>query len=304
MPVLASLTPLEQRTLLHKIQNARSQAEPGEEDLEDLYEQLIEGYGLLDEKLAKISEEENFNLKNRYRHQQKTMKFAENKRMPIHESKVADLLRNSHIYRSKIVDEIGTFEKELNNTQLENGVLTYVNEAAYGELRDLITDVGIKDDTIEFMNLAKLNKKREQLLFPSDHQFRYLQNALFTPLDMTDYEDQFVSWRELPGALPIAHSEKLLEFQLEDFPQINALVEKQLPENPPVWSTGPTVTALFEAERAEPEEEEEDEDEEEGDGEYGEEGAGDEYGEEYGEEEEPPGKPPREWPQKDIVKSA
>ncbi len=85
---------------------------------------------------------------------------------------------------------------------------------------------------------------------------------------------------------------------------MNALVEKQLPENAPVWSTGPSVTALFDTERAEPEEEEEDEEEEEGDGEYGEEEAGDEYGEEYGEEEEPPGKPAREWPDKDIVASA
>lgn len=212
MPVLSSLSALEQRTLMHKIQNARSLAEPGEEDEEDLFEQLIVQAPMVEEKMAKISEEENFNLKNRYRHQKKTMNFADKKRMPIHESKVADLLRNSHIYRSKIVDEVGTFEKELNNTQMANGVLSYVNEAAYGELRDLITDVGIKDDTIEFVNLAKLNKKREQLLFPSDIQFRYLQNALFTPLDMTDYEDNFVSWRELPGALPIAHSEKLLEF--------------------------------------------------------------------------------------------
>jgi hypothetical protein len=203
---------------MHKIQNARSMAEPGEEDEEDLFEQLIVHAPMLEQKMAKISEEENFNLKNRYRHQKKTMNFADKKRMPIHESKVADLLRNSHLYRNKIVEEVGTFEKELNNTQMSNGVLSYVNEAAFGELRDLITDVGIKDDTIEFVNLAKLNKKREQMLYPSDVQFRYLQNSLFTPLDMTDYEDNFVSWRELPGALPIAHSEKLLEFQLEDFP--------------------------------------------------------------------------------------
>jgi hypothetical protein len=43
------------------------------------------------------------------------MNFADKKRMPIHESKVADLLRNSHIYRSKIVEEIGTYQKELDN---------------------------------------------------------------------------------------------------------------------------------------------------------------------------------------------
>ncbi len=80
---------------------------------------------------------------------------------------------------------------------MENGVLTYVNEAAYGELRDLITDIGIKDDTIEFTNLKALNKLAEQKIYSGDSQIKYLQNALYTPLDMTDYEDHFVSWREM-----------------------------------------------------------------------------------------------------------
>jgi hypothetical protein len=122
-----------------------------------------------------VSEEENFNLKNRYRHQWKTMNFADKKRMPIHESKVADLLRNSHIYRAKIVKEIGTYQKELDKgDQFENGVLTYLNEAAWGEMRELINDVGIRDETIEFTNLAKLNKMKEQNQFASDMQMRYL----------------------------------------------------------------------------------------------------------------------------------
>lgn len=85
----------------------------------------------------------------------------------------------------------------------------------------------------------------------------------------------------------------------DEFPQINVLAENFIPENPPIWSTGPTMTALLEAARVVPEPEE-DEDEEEGDEEYGEEEA--EYGEEdYGEEEEPPGAPKREWPAKDLI---
>lgn len=255
--------------------------------------------------MAEVSEEENFNLKNRYRHQWKTMNFADKKRMPIHESKVADLLRNSHIYRSKIVNEIGTYQKQLDKgDQFENGLLTYVNEAAWGEMRELINDVGIRDETIEFINLAKLNKMREQSQFASDAQMRYLQNSLYTPLDMTDYEDQFVSWRELPGALPIANSQKILDFKDEDWPQINALVEHFIPEKAPLQSTGPTMTALMEAERTEIEPEEDDEDEEEGEygEEYGEEGA-EEYGEEYGEEEEGPPSYEREWPPRDVIKT-
>jgi uncharacterized protein (UPF0332 family) len=62
-------------------------------------------------KLALVSEQENFAIKNRYRHQRKTMDYAEKKRMPIDESKVKDLLRNQHIFRNKMNAEIGTYQK-------------------------------------------------------------------------------------------------------------------------------------------------------------------------------------------------
>lgn len=72
-------------------------------------------------------------------------------------------------------------------------------------MRDLVRDVGINNDSLEFTNVADLQKKREQLLvFPSDHNFSYLMNALFTPLDMTDYEDTFVGFNEIEGSLPIS----------------------------------------------------------------------------------------------------
>lgn len=254
--------------------------------------------------MAKISEEERYNLKNRYRHQWRTMNHADEKRMPINESKVVDLLRNSHLYRSKLVQEVGNFEKEENDTQIEHGILTYLNEAAYGELRDLVTDVGIRDETIDFMNWSTLQKwKESNNLFESDRQMRVLQNTLFTPIDMTDYEDQFVGFRELAGGLQINNSQLLDDLREETWPQINSLIDKFTPETRPLSSTGPTQTALIEAARAIPEEEEDDEDEEEeGAGEYGEEGGEEEYGEEYGEEEEiPHAKPKDEWAQMEII---
>lgn len=81
------------------------------------------------------------------------MDFAEKKRMPVDESKVKDLLRNQHIFRDKMNSEIGTYQRYQDNPQMENGVLTYLNEAAYGEMKDLIRDVGIKTDEIPFYNL-------------------------------------------------------------------------------------------------------------------------------------------------------
>ena len=59
--------------------------------------------------LAEVHEAENFALKNRYIHQKKTMNFAEKKRMPLDESTVRDMLRNQHIFRSKISTEIPSY---------------------------------------------------------------------------------------------------------------------------------------------------------------------------------------------------
>ena len=75
-----------------------------------------------------------------------------------------------------------------------------------------------------------------------------------------------------------------------------------IPENAPMWSTGPSMTAMMEAVRVVPEPEEDDMAEEEEDAEYGEEGEEAEYGEEDYGEEEVPVVTPREWPAKDQIK--
>ena len=97
----------------------------------------------LKRKLAKISEEENFAIKNTFKHNKDTMNWADKKKMPIEKSKVKDLLRYQNVFREKINSEISTYSKYQDNTQFGNGVLTYVNEAAWGDLRDLLKDVGI-----------------------------------------------------------------------------------------------------------------------------------------------------------------
>ena len=64
MPVLRGLTPEEQEIFLHKIKNSSGRTlgdSATAEILDEMTTQTIE------EKLAKLSEEENFNAKNRYR---------------------------------------------------------------------------------------------------------------------------------------------------------------------------------------------------------------------------------------------
>jgi len=92
-------------------------------------------------------------MKNRYRHQRMTMDYADKKRMPIDERSVRDMLRNQHHFRNKIKKEVRTYTKEQENSQFEHGLLTYLREGSYGDLGDLVKEVGIKRDTIPFYNL-------------------------------------------------------------------------------------------------------------------------------------------------------
>jgi len=72
--------------------------------------------------------------------------------MPVDERKVRDLLRNQHIFREKVLVEIQNYESTEKNPTLEHGLLQYCNDAAYGDMRELITDVGINRDSIPFHN--------------------------------------------------------------------------------------------------------------------------------------------------------
>jgi hypothetical protein len=59
--------------------------------------------------LSKLSEEANFALKNTFKHQKDTMMYAKKNKMPIEKRKIKDILRNQHIVRSKIEDDIETY---------------------------------------------------------------------------------------------------------------------------------------------------------------------------------------------------
>ena len=130
-------------------------------------------------------------------------------------------------------------------------------------------------------------------------------SALFTPLDMTDYETDFVGWNELPGALPLNRPNWLTEINPEPHPQLDALAAIEEIEDIPRYATSQTLQGLVVGHYAEPEEEEEEcyGSEEGGDDDYDEEGdeeGGDDYGD-YGDyDEEDAGE---EWPPKDQLKS-
>jgi hypothetical protein len=173
------------------------------------------------------------------------------------------------------------------NPQFENGILTYLNEATYGEMRDLIRDVGIHTDNMEFYNVGDLQKKRDQaFVHQSDHNFNYLMNALFTPLDMTDYENSFVGFNEV-NMLPVNSPHLLKPVIEEPWPTNHALVAIESVENRPKYARSKSHRELLESKGAEEEEEEEEEEAAEGEGE----GEGEEEAAAEEEEEEAPSDP-------------
>ena len=196
--------------------------------------------------------------------------------MPVDESKVLDLLKNQHIFRNKIHDEITTFRKGEENTQFENGVLQYLSNAAHGEMQDLIREVGINRDTIQFTSVNDWVEAHGKLMYPSDRMIPFLQNAMFTPLDMTDYEEDYVGWEQWPGFLPLQNTGKMQMIEREPFPQIDALAAIETPENPPVYGTSQTMLETIKDFYYPGEAEEIDF--------YGKEGGDDDYGDDYGEE--------------------
>lgn len=286
MPILASLDEEESEILMHLVRNKGR----------NLNNETRRTNTLIDndcsddfkEKLAKVSEDENYALKNRWWHEKKTMQYADKKKMPIDKSKVVDLLRHQNIFKAKVVEELDTYFEYQNNSMFENGLLTYVNEASWGDMKELLLDVGISKHMSRFMNVNDMLAINDSYLNQSDKQATTLANTRFSMLDMTDYETDFASFREVPE-FPV-HSVGALGNMRTTWPQTNTLVEVNEMETLPQNSTSRTHRELVEARNAEPEEEEEeeeedeDEDDEEGEGDEEE---GDEAEEEEEEEEEP-----------------
>lgn len=238
------------------------------------------------QRLAKISEEQNFLNKNRFYIDKTLMNYADKKRMPIDEIKVKDMLRNQHIVRAKIAKEVNTYQKWQDNTNFESGVLTYVNEAAWGDLRDLLKDIGINRETIRYTNVADAIEAKDNRVYESDINFKNLINARYTMIDMTEYEHTYPGFNE-NGDIPISNLGYIQMLKPEPFPQVNSYAETLPMEKWKPNTLGTTHRGILEEAAAAAEaEEEEDEDEDEDDDEDEEEEEGDEEEEEGDEEEE------------------
>jgi len=92
---------------------------------------------------------------------------------------------------------LDTYFEYQNNPAFENGLLTYVNEASWGDMKELLLDVGISRGNTRFYNVGDLIKSNDNYLKSEDKMVRTLKNSRFTMLDMTDYETDFASFNDM-----------------------------------------------------------------------------------------------------------
>jgi len=169
MPILAQLTEEEMEIFVHLAKSKNRNLNTHAQRSMDMIDEACSDR--LKTELAKISEDESFAAKNRYMLDNKRMKYADKQKMPIKASRVKDLLRNQHLVRAAIEDEVNTYTTFQENTQFENGVLTYLNEAAYGDMRMLLKDIGISNKTIRFNNVSDMIKVKDSKIHDSDDNF-------------------------------------------------------------------------------------------------------------------------------------
>ena len=171
--------------------------------------------------------------------------------------------------------------------------MTYANEASWGDMREMLNDLGINRQTIRFANVSDAIKRNDSKIHESDANFKNFLNSRLTLIDMTDYEYNFPGANEV-GHIPINRIAHMAPLMPENNPQTNTFREVNRLETLPLSTTSKTHRELQEARMAEEEEEEEEEDEDEddddededGEGEEGEEGEGEEEEEEEEDEEE------------------
>lgn len=168
MPLFKGLDEKETETLIHRLKSMNRKL--GDDFTDALLTAQINRE--VEKKLAKVSEDANFDEKNRYRLEKTKLNYADKRRMAVDQAKIKEMLRNRTDMKLKIDEEIENYGHLQNNPQFEYGILSYLNESTYGEMRDLVRDVGIHTDNIEVMNVGDYQKKREQLMTQSsDHNF-------------------------------------------------------------------------------------------------------------------------------------
>lgn len=178
MPLIVNLDDDEIQIFIHLVKSkARQELDNDKRRTHELVDK--DCFSTFTEDLAKLSEEENFASKNRWLLNKKKLDYADKKKMPVDKGKVVDLLRHKNVFKKKMIDEIDTYFEYQNNPNFENGLLTYVNEASWGDMKELLLDLGISRHNTEFANVSHYQKLNDSWLTPGDKEVMHLSNSRF-----------------------------------------------------------------------------------------------------------------------------
>ena len=154
-----------------------------------------------------------------------------------------------------------------------------------------MNEVYVRRETLPFVNWAEhKRRKMDSQIFKGDKQYKFLLNALFMPLDMTDHEEAFVGFDEYQGEVPLSNVNWIQRWNTEKQPQTDAMPNLNKTRENYHPGTGPTMQMAMNDKYAEVDPPEYDvygaEDDEDGDDDedYDEEEDEDDYGEDYGED--------------------
>uniref|UniRef100_A0A7S3MZA8 Uncharacterized protein n=1 Tax=Strombidium inclinatum TaxID=197538 RepID=A0A7S3MZA8_9SPIT len=176
--------------------------------------------------LAKASEEENFNTKSYHRLENRHLRHADKKKMPIDARKVKDILTNKHMYRAKVGSELPTYLMNMEDNQLQKGIMTYMLETAWGKKKDLLDDIGLAKSTNKFLSYTDYRKMTDDALVnPTDGQLANLLQARFTQIDLTDYEFSYDGPEEHPDVL-VLDPGYVIPFRTDDAAKSDLLLEE------------------------------------------------------------------------------
>ena len=104
--------------------------------------------------------------------------------MTVDKSTLKDLFKNRSEFREKIMGEVPTFESFQNSDSFENQLSVFMVSGAHGDFKMLLKDIGLKKEDLKFNRVSDLQKGIEK-----NYQNVRDEDKIWTPIDMTDYED-------------------------------------------------------------------------------------------------------------------
>lgn len=205
----------------------------------DLLEHLHSGNKEIE--LARRVENELFDQKNRYRLEELKLNYADSKRMAIDSKKLTQVLNHHDQIREKFDTDVGTYNK-FKNTNLENRLASAWAETAYGGMRALRDEIGLKNrhSELPFLKASDVEKIRDETFSAhpdTEVTLQYLMNALFTPIDMTEYEEVFSGGYYSSSRIPHTDADSLnllhgnMNVYAEEAKQISYAESVPLPNN-------------------------------------------------------------------------